>query len=96
MSFHIGRFPKTKRHTLGKKLDNLTLEIFELLFSIPNSKNKAEVLNQISIKLDLIKILLRFAKDTQCLKNKNYLELQTVLQETGKMLGGWIRATKQI
>lgn len=88
-------FPKTKRYTLGQKLDNLTLEIFELLFSIPLIPKKAETLHQISVKLDLLKILLRLAKDSQALTNKNYLELQSTLQEIGKMLGGWMRATKQ-
>lgn len=92
----IATFPKTKRYTLGQKLDNLTLEIFELLFSVPVSQDKASTLRQISVKLDLLKILLRLAKDTQAMTNKNYLELQAFLQEIGKMLGGWIRATKHL
>lgn len=91
----IATFPKTKRYTLGQKLDNITLEIFELLFSVTNSNNKTETLSKISNKIDLLKILLRLAKDTQGLTNKSYLELQEMLQEIGKMLGGWIRATKQ-
>lgn len=95
MSRYIVSFPKTKRYTLGQRLDDLTLDIFELLFSIPNSKSKVQVLLQISIKLDLIKVLLRLAKDNQALRNNRYLELQTYLQEIGKMLGGWIRAAKQ-
>lgn len=95
LSWHIGQFPKTKRYTLGERLDRLTLEILEILLTIPLSQNKLTLLNQISVKLDLIKVLLRLAKDTQCLKDKNYLELQATLQEIGKMLGGWIRAAKQ-
>ena len=91
----ITAFPKTKRYTLGQKLDNITLGIFELLISVPNTNNKTETLYKISNKVDLLKILLRLAKDTQGLTNKNYLELQEMLQEIGKMLGGWIRATKQ-
>ena len=95
LSFLIIKFPKTKRYTLGQKLDNITLEIFELLFSIPISKDKLTTLTQISIKLDLLKILLRLSKDSQSLKEKNYLELQATLQEIGRMLGGWLRSTKQ-
>lgn len=95
MSQAIIAFPKTKRYTLGQKLDNLTLEIFELLFSIPTANSKAATLQQISIKLDLLKILLRLSKDSLALRDKKYLELQTILQEIGKMLGGWIRSTKQ-
>ncbi len=87
-------FPKTRRYTLGQRLENITLDIFELLFSIPQSQNKTVALQGISIKLDLLKVLLRLAKDSQALNNKNYLELQEILQEIGKMLGGWIRYLK--
>lgn len=80
---------------MGQKLDNLTLDIFELLFSISYSENKSLILNRISAKLDLIKVLLRLAKDSLCLTDKKYLELQTILQEIGRMLGGWIKAAKQ-
>jgi len=95
LTLGIAIFPKTKRYTLGQKLDNITLETFELLFSISNSNNKTETLYKISNKIDLLKILLRLANDTQALTNRSYLQLQEMLQEIGKMLGGWIRATKQ-
>lgn len=95
LSQTIATFPKTKRYSLGQKLENLTLDAFELLFSIPISTNKLEILKQISVKIDLIKVLLRLSKDTQAVKNNKYLELQALLQEIGKMLGGWIRSAKQ-
>ncbi len=91
----MNSFPKTKRYTLGQKLDNITLEIFELLFAIPLSNNKPVTLQQISIKVDLLKVLLRLSKDNQSITDKKCLELQIILQEIGKMLGGWIRSTKQ-
>jgi len=88
-------FPKTKRYTLGQKLDNITLDILELLFSVPISSDKVEVLEKISIKLDLVKVLLRLGKDSQAIENNNYLKLESTLSEIGRMLGGWIRSTKQ-
>ncbi|OGE09031.1 hypothetical protein A3A60_04570 [Candidatus Curtissbacteria bacterium RIFCSPLOWO2_01_FULL_42_26] len=91
----IASFPKTKRYTLGQKLDSFTLETFELLFSISTDTNKSKTLGKISIKLDLLKTLLRLAKDTHSVKSEDYLELQMALSEIGRMLGGWIRATKQ-
>ena len=91
----IASFPKTKRYTLGQRLDNLTLDTFELLFSIPTSDDKIKILTQTSIKVDLLKILLRLSKDSLAVKNKSYLELESSLQEIGRMLGGWIRSFKQ-
>jgi|SRR3989344_3452883 len=95
LSQSVAVFPKIKRYTLGQKLDNLTLDAFEMLFSVPTSDDKDKILTQISVKVDLIKVLLRLGKDTQAIKNNKYLELQAMLQEIGKMLGGWIRHAKQ-
>jgi len=53
-------------------------------------------LERASVKVDLLKLLLRLAKDTQSLKITAYLDLESDLQEIGKMLGGWLKHTKQI
>lgn len=94
LSQYLVSFPKIRRYTLGQKIDTLTLDIFELLFAVSYSENKVATFKKISIKLDLLKILIRLAKDNQSLTNKQYLSLQSLLQEIGKMLGGWIRASK--
>lgn len=95
LSIVLPSFPKIQRYTLGQRLENTVIDILELLFTIPNSPTKSTILEQMSIKLDLLKVLLRLAKDTQSISTNKYLELQTMLQEIGKMLGGWIRASKQ-
>jgi len=89
-------FPKAKRYTLGQKIDNLTLEILEssIAAGISLSEKKLPHLEKAIISLDLLKILLRLAKDIQCLDNKKYLQLQESLQEIGRMLGGWKRSVK--
>lgn len=92
----VAAFPKTKRYTLGQKLDTLTLDILELLFSVPLNPNKSFALQKMSIKLDLLKVLLRLAKDNRCLREKGYLVLQANLQEIGRMLGGWIRSQQKL
>lgn len=76
-------------------MDNITLEIIELLFAIPQSSNKLLILQKMSIKLDLLKVLIRLSKDCQAMNDKNYLKLQESLQEIGRMLGGWIKSSKQ-
>lgn len=90
-------FPKVHRYSLGLKLDTTSLEIFELILAAGNNKSsqKAFILEKASTKLDLLKLLIRLAKDTGSLDNKKYLDLQERLQEIGKMLGGWTKAAKQ-
>ncbi|OGH06977.1 MAG: hypothetical protein A2W22_00675 [Candidatus Levybacteria bacterium RBG_16_35_11] len=88
----IGLFPKAKRYTLGQELDRQVIISIELLVSIPLSQSKLETLKALSVKLDLLKILLRLSRDNQCLREKDYILLQAKLQEIGRMLGGWIRS----
>jgi len=87
-------FPKRKRYTIGQRLDQLALDIFELVISAGHAtrEHKMPILQQTSAKLDLLKILVRLSNDTKCLDNKRYQELSTQLVEIGRMLGGWIKS----
>ena len=87
-------FPKTQRYTLGQRIEINILDLLELLFTVPFTTDKLQTLEQMSVKADLLKVLLRLAKDTKAISSGKYIELQTILQEIGKMLGGWIRATR--
>ena len=92
----ITSFPKTKRYTLGQKLDNVTLGTIELIItaSYLPTEQKLPLLEKASIKLDLLKILLRLAFETKSVSNNKYQELVSHLIEIGKMLGGWIKSKK--
>ncbi len=88
-------FPKDD-HLLRQKINQISLDIFELLFKIPmlEKGQKLDTLQTISSKLDLLKILLRLGQENKDLTTKSYLILQSNLQEIGKMTGGWIRYLK--
>lgn len=89
-------FPKAKRYTLGQKIDSLTLEILEssITAGISLYERKLQHLKKAIVSLDLLKILLRLAKDIQCIDIKKYLQLKESLQEIGRMLGGWKKSIK--
>lgn len=55
---------------------------------------KLPTLQKLSIKLDILKILLRLAQETKCLENNKYQQLVSITIEIGKMLGGWIKTVK--
>jgi hypothetical protein len=40
----------------------------------------------------VLKVLIRLAKETRAIDNPQYLEIQVILQEIGKMIGGWIKS----
>lgn len=95
---YLKLFPKKDRYTLGQKLDTLTLTIFELVImaGTTTQEKKLPLIEKSIVSLDLLKILIRLAKDIQVLDNKKYLELEQRLQEIGRILGGWKKSVKHL
>lgn len=85
--YHI--IPKSQRYTLWQKCENTTLAILETLIETCHQKgdDRIKLLYHISNKLDLLKVLIRLAKDTRTIDPKQYLEIQQIIQEIGRMLG---------
>jgi len=79
------------------KLENLVLEMLELiLLAITKQKpSRILILNKVSTKANLLKILIRLAKDVKAINLKQYLALEGRLQEIGKMTGGWLKDLKK-
>lgn len=94
--YFLKTFPRPDRYALGQKCENNILEILELIIvasKLPKSE-KLPILEKASIKIDILRILIRLAKEIEALDNKKYLKSQERLDEIGRMLGGWIRSTK--
>ncbi len=88
-------FPKRDRYSLGQRLENSIIEFLEAIIKASQLTKieKLPVLQNASIKLDVIKVLIRLCNDLRILDTKKYLTLQALIQEIGKMLGGWIKAS---
>lgn len=88
--------PKQERYTLWQKCEQTILDILEgiLLASQEPKSAKFSTLEQVSLKLNMARVFFRLAKDVKAIDNKKYVALQTTVDEIGRMLGGWIKSTK--
>jgi len=86
--------PKQDRHTLWQRCENTSLDIIEniLLATQASKKEKVVILNQASIKLNFLRFFLRLAKEIKILDIKKYIEAEQIIDEIGRMLGGWIKS----
>lgn len=89
-----GTIPKAQRYTLWQRCENLNISLLELLFesAAKKEKERLHILHQMSLKLDLLKVLIRLAKESKAIPPKKYEIIQSMLQEIGKMIGGWIKS----
>lgn len=92
----IFKFPKHERYSLGEKIENSILEAIEI-FILANQASKYEkekTLMRANSKIELLKILFRISLNCQIMNDKDYLEMENRLQETGKMTQGWIKYSR--
>jgi four helix bundle protein len=87
---------KQDRHTLWQKLENSTLDVLEgILRACAMGKNeKLPLLNEVSHSLNVTRVFIRLAKDTEVIDFKKYEDFSNRVDEIGRMLGGWIKQVK--
>ena len=88
---------KQDRYTLWQRCENLILDILKNILEASHllKAEKLPVLEQTSLKLNLLRVFLRLCKEVKAIDNKKYVLLQEKIDEIGRMLGGWIKSTKE-
>lgn len=86
--------PKKDRFSIGQRCENQILDLIEQTIKASKSRreHKQEILYQISLQLDVLKIFVRLMKEARVIDLKKYTFLQNHINEIGKMLGGWIKS----
>ncbi|OFZ80660.1 MAG: hypothetical protein A2583_13580 [Bdellovibrionales bacterium RIFOXYD1_FULL_53_11] len=85
------KFPKRVRGTITDRLINIALDIIEDFIEGRYSRGKIDILRRINLKLEKIRVLLRIAHEQKILPHQQYKHGAYLINETGKMLGGWIK-----
>lgn len=88
---------KQDRYTIWQKSEDLILVILEgvLTASKLYKSEKVPVLDKVSINVNLLRVFIRLMKEVKTIDNKKYTILEEMIDEIGRMLGGWIRSAKE-
>lgn len=88
---------KQDRFTIWQRCENIILDILEgtLLASQTYKAEKLPILEKISLKLNFLRVFLRLMKELKTIDNRKYVALEELVDEIGRMLGGWIKSTKE-
>jgi len=85
------KFPKKARFTFSDRINNLALSVVEDLVEARYSTNKRLILRAANLRLEKLRMLLRISFESRYLAKDAYKHGMYSLNETGKMLGGWIK-----
>lgn len=88
--------PKQDRYALWQRVENVSLDVTELLLQATAlyKIEKLPILDKASVKLNLLRVLIRLSHDTKAIDGKKYTVIQQQIDEIGRMLGGWIKSVK--
>lgn len=86
-------FPRKYKYTLGEKLINVALELFEYI-QIANMsiENRSRHLTGFTIKLELLKTLLRLCFDRKLFSLKQQADICRLTTIIGRQATGWGRS----
>lgn len=90
----INRIPQSHRQVLGKHLEELCLLLLLLIIKANKERgDKRSILQRdISDNLDVLRILIRLAKDLRFISIKQYTLFAEKLNEIGKMVFCWTKS----
>lgn len=88
---HTSRFPRSHRHVLGEKLEQLLLDILDLLIASRYRRERSALLQEANLLLEQVRYRLRLARDLKCLEVASYGFGTRSVDEIGRLVGGWIK-----
>jgi len=68
----IVKFPKAKKYTLGEKITNNCLLCLHYVVELNLNKQDLVLSKKLETQINFLRILIRFAKDVQCISLKQY------------------------
>lgn len=89
--------PKQDRYALWQRCEDAVISVLENILrasSMPKHE-KYPVLQNVSVQINCLRVFVRLAKDVKAIDGKKYVRLEAVIDEIGRMIGGWIKATKE-
>ena len=89
------KFPKKARYTHVTRINDLALDVVEQLVEARYSKAKIPHLLKVNLILEKIRVLLRICFESRFLAHEAYKKAMIGINDTGRMIGGWMRQQKQ-
>lgn len=93
----LKNFPKSERYALAADIKKSMYELLRLLIEANKKYYKKTTIQQLDVELETLRIYIRLASDPKLmyLPLRKYENWAKMLNEIGRMIGGWLKSTRQ-
>ena len=88
----VENFPRDQKFILGDRMQKTTLDVLEALIEATYTRERRTHLNRANLGLEKLRFFFRAAVEMQCLDKRRYEFAARSLDETGRLIGGWMKA----
>jgi len=85
----LERFPRTRRFTLGHRLEQELINLIVLLVRAAYTHEKRELLNEAARTIEVVRVLTRLCHEVRLLGHQQFEHASKLMFEIGSMVGGW-------
>jgi hypothetical protein len=89
------KFPRDLRFVLGDRLLATGYDILDTLLEAKYSHGKRTLLERANLLLERLRFQTRLCQEETLISVRQYEYLAALIQETGKMVGGWRKAARE-
>lgn len=87
------KFPRQQRFVLAGNVQQTALRFQEQLIAAAYANEPSPALRQADVTLATLRVYLRLCRDLQLMSFGQYEHAARMVNEIGRLLGGWIKST---
>ena len=87
---HTEKFPRHHRYSLGAAMEGRLQRLLEVLLRAKYTREKAGLLADANVELEVLRFQVRLAKDLGALPAKSHGHAARSMQAIGRQIGGWL------
>ena len=94
MTVRTRKLPRDVKFVLGDRILTTTYDIFDSLLEAKYCKSKVEILSKANLLLERLRFQVRLCFDEKLLSRRQYIYIAGIINEVGRMVGGWLKASR--
>ena len=89
----VEKFPRSQKFLLGDRIQSTAIDVLERLIEATYSRSRNSMLIAANLGVEKLRIFFRLSLDLRCLDMRRFEHAVRNLDEIGRLIGGWRKAS---